>query len=78
MLPVASCLPSGEKLTAPMPSSCAGHAKSLSPDVIASMTPEQRDLFAIESHVAYYDYKTDQIIRRSQPENGHRPTRAKK
>ena len=31
MLPVASSLPLGEKLTAPMPSLCAGHAKSLSP-----------------------------------------------
>jgi len=52
------------------------YTRSLSQDIIAQMTPDQRSLFAVDHHIPYYDPATDAIIRRNKPEFSHQPSRA--
>ena len=44
------------------------YVKSLSPEVLASMTVEQRRLFGFYAQAGYYDYTTDDVVRLREPE----------
>jgi ectoine hydroxylase-related dioxygenase (phytanoyl-CoA dioxygenase family) len=39
------------------------YTRSLSPDVIASLTEEQKRLFGFYAQAGWYDYKTDDVVR---------------
>jgi len=52
------------------------YSRSLSPDVLAEMSVEQKSVFGVDKHVCYYDPQTDVIVRNFKRDPTHKPARA--